>query len=158
MKKLDDITYELRLLLGADRLLSLFEEHQPDNTVNYFKDSIYLHARSLYSFLYNNGKQLLNNNSGFNMTEYNNDWREPLNNYVMHVDDDGSRNGGANVVGGVHLNEKPHWFVSDIVRIWVEWIDNTQDAAMKVDLQKALDQAKHEAKEDYINLIARFTE
>lgn len=158
MNNLEDIKYELRLLLGADKLLSLFEKHQPDNTANYFKDSIYLHARNLYSFFYKNGKQLLNNTSGFDLKEYSNNWRYPLNDYVMHVNDDGSRNNGANVVNGVHLNEKAHWFTNDITRIWCDWINNTQDHTLKIYLKKILDQAKQEAQGDYNNLISLFKE
>jgi hypothetical protein len=53
---LDDLGYELQLLLGADEVVSFRETHDNaaasdaerfGNLVNYFKDSIYLDARNL---------------------------------------------------------------------------------------------------------------
>ena len=59
---LEDLGYELQLLLGADEIVSFIETHDNaaasdavkfGNLVNYFKDSIYLHARNLLNALTN---------------------------------------------------------------------------------------------------------
>lgn len=55
-----DIKYELRLLLGAERIIQLIEINDsftiPDekkfgSIVNYFKDSLYIHSRNLLNLL-----------------------------------------------------------------------------------------------------------
>ena len=50
---LDDLFYELRMLLGAAAMCDAAEKHNCGNVVNYFKDSVYLHARILYAFFTN---------------------------------------------------------------------------------------------------------
>src|SRR4051794_38087854 len=47
---LGDVQYELRMLLGAAALAKKFASN--GNVTNYFKDSVYLHARILYEFLH----------------------------------------------------------------------------------------------------------
>ena len=42
--------YELRMLLGAAKMIKLFDENDMGNPSNYFRDSVYLHARNLYNF------------------------------------------------------------------------------------------------------------
>jgi hypothetical protein len=59
---LKDLGYELQLLLGADEIVRFIEAHDTSvgvdadkfgNLVNYFKDSIYVHARNLLNALTN---------------------------------------------------------------------------------------------------------
>jgi len=149
-----DLEYELRMLLGADKMVLLFEEKSVGNPVNFFKDSVYLHARCLYSFFYKNrGK--LTNGQGFEMNEYESKWMNPLNNFVMHIDASGTRSGGGNIQNSTHLNQKIHWFASDIVRLWTEWINNTTDSTFKRVLEKSLKNAQRDAQNDYTGLLSK---
>lgn len=149
-----DLEYELRMLLGADKMVLLFEEKGVGNQVNFFKDSVYLHARCLYSFFYKNrGK--LTNGLGFKMNEYESKWMEPLNNFVMHINASGIRSGGGNVQNNTHLNQKTHWFAKDIVRLWSEWIDSTTDQTFKEILKKSLKTAQNDAENDYDGLLSK---
>lgn len=149
-----DLKYELRMLIGADRMVQLFEEKDIGNPINYFKDSVYLHARNLYSFFYKNSRKEITNNYNFDMTEYSSNWMIPLNNYVMHIDDDNKRNIGNNELNGLHINQKVHWFTSDIIRLWQEWIDSVVDLKFKEDLENALSTAYKEAADDYDGMVS----
>jgi len=142
----EDIFYELRMLLGAGRMIELFDTKSMGNSVNYFKDSVYLHARCLYSFFYKKDKTL------YEMVEYNTKWKKVINDYVMHLYDDDSRSKSANTVDGIHVNTKCLWFVSDLLRLWKLWINNESNIKLKQDLKTALDNANEEAKNDYESL------
>src|SRR5437879_3434813 len=50
---LEDLGYELRMLLGAVEVCKVAEQHNHGNIVNFFKDSAYVHARILYEFFTN---------------------------------------------------------------------------------------------------------
>jgi len=135
-------------------MVLLFEEKNVGNQVNFFKDSVYLHARCLYSFFYKSrGK--LTVGQGFEMNEYESKWMEPLNNFVMHIDANGTRSGGGNVQDNTHLNQKTHWFASDIVRLWTEWIGSTTDQTFKVILETSLKTARKDAQNDYNGLLSK---
>jgi len=151
MTNLADLEYELRMLLGADKMVSLSEEIGLGNQVNFFKDSVYLHARCLYTFFYKNRKK----GHRFEMNEYESKWMKPLNEFVMHLDANGMRTGGLNVQENTHLNEKPHWFATDVVRLWSEWIDNTTNEKLKRDLESSLSKAQADAQNDYDELYSK---
>ena len=151
---LENLKYELRMLIGANKMTRLFEEKDMGNPTSLFKDSVYLHARNLYSFFHKNkDKDFMN--SEYNMKEYSDNWMKPLNDYVMHIYNTEDRDNNRNVVNGEHLNTKVHFFTEDIIRLWKEWIDNAPDKDLKQELKNILVKAQKEAEHDYSSSKSR---
>lgn len=152
-----DLEYELQLLLGASKIVRLLEEKKDiGNPINYVKDSAYVHARNLYSFFHKNNGQSLLSGHRFNMDDYTNNWMVPLNNYVMHLG--ANRIDNNNVVEGVDLNKKVPWFAEDILRLWQEWIDNSNDPGIKSLLSDVLTKAQQASQRDYDSMTERIIE
>lgn len=148
---IDDLQYELRLLLGAAKIASILEKTASGNVINYAKDSVYLHARNLYNFFSGNAtndarvKQFTDHS--FDLTTYNL-WIGALHDHVLHIKTKRSHN-VSNVINGVHLNEKTQDFADDIKKMWTEWRDATLDPVFRVRLTDALDVAQKEAEDDF---------
>lgn len=153
---IDDLQYELRMLLGADKLLQFFEEKEMGNSTNLLKGSIYMHSRNWYNFFSNESdndakvSEFITHD--FDLSLYIK-WKSALHTHVLHMKT--ARNNPNNIIDSKHLNEQPHIFVNDIVEIWKEWINKTRDRNIKESLQKAMDTATVEASDDYNNMLIK---
>ncbi|MEI6533266.1 MAG: RhuM family protein [Candidatus Roizmanbacteria bacterium] len=157
-----DLSYELRLLLGAKKLCELCKCHDDDeknknnkfgNVVNYFKDSAYIHVRNLYNFFAanttNDAKVTQFTNYEFDVRLYKT-WINALHTHVLHIKT--GRNRPNNVINGRHINTMIPDFTEDIVRLWQEWIDSSNETKIKNELKKALERAEVDAKNDFDSL------
>jgi len=153
---IDDLEYELRMLLGAAKQCQLFDEHDIGNPINYAKDSIYLHARNLYNFFSantaNDARVTKFTSHQFNLTFYG-IWIDALHNHASHIKE--SRRTPTNVVNGDHLKDQVQKFASDIEGLWTDWINHTTDPQLKTRLKDALKSARQEAQDDYDSLKKR---
>jgi|SRR3989304_6424289 len=150
----EDLFYELRLLLGAAKLCQLADEVDLGNTINYFKDSAYVHARNLYNFFTkaepgSDGSITQYAECVISSGLYPNPWKKYLNQYVMHIR---NRSGSVAVVNGKHINMMIQDFADDIKNLWQQWVNKTTDPKLKAELQDLLDKAQREVQEDYDNL------
>lgn len=149
--EIEDLEYELRMLLGAAQLQQLTSDKLPGNIENYFKDSVYVHVRNLYNFFVkptsgNDDSITLFGTRLMTSRLYPHPWQVGINTNVMHVN--GRRSAGHNVHNGKHINECISDFADDIERMWLEWIAITQDAGLKVKLEEALAKARQESQND----------
>lgn len=156
---IEDLEYELHLLLGAAKIITALESKRPSiigNNINYFKDAGYMHARNLYNFFSNkrnDGKVNAYTQHSFNLSLYQ-QWEDPLHRHVLHIK--AERNAPNNVINGVHINTKIPDFASDIEQLWQEWINVTNDATGQQELKNALAKAQKEAQDDcdqFIKLV-----
>jgi hypothetical protein len=157
---IDDLEYELRLLLGAAKIITALESKQSDvvgNNINYFKDSGYLHVRNLYNFFsggaVHDGSVHEYTTHNFNLTLYL-QWKSPLHRHVLHIS--GKRNNANNEINGVHINTKLPDFATDTEALWQEWINVTTNTTEQQNLKDALTRAQKEAQDDcdqFIKLI-----
>ncbi|MBL8015338.1 MAG: hypothetical protein JNK26_04085 [Candidatus Doudnabacteria bacterium] len=155
---IEHLEYELRMLLGADQMIKLCAlKREIGNPVNYFKDSAYMHTRNLYNF-FSNKRNDANVEDfiqyPFDVTVYNK-WSDALHSHALHIKSD--RVTPSNVVDGQHLNEQVPNFVSDILRLWQDWIDATNSQTDKQVLVDALARAQKEAQDDYDSMNLRLT-
>lgn len=151
---LEDLGYELRLLLGADEIISFIEAHDNaaasnadkfGNIVNYFKDSVYLHARNLLNaFVEHADTEIGKIPDAIRSSAYRNRIKRPLERYVMHLESARDQTGTVqNILSdGRHLNEYVHDLTAEVRRCWSEWIDLTGDQELK-DILKAADESAH---------------
>src|ERR1035437_5595583 len=132
----DDLFYELRMLLGAAKMCQLSEEIELGNPVNYFKDSIYIHARNLYIFFIN--KSSNNDDLLIGQLEakgvysqlkpkYYGEWRNAWNKYVMHLRNNRSTDTKISNQHKDGLSEQSQNFAVDITRLFREWRDKTSN-------------------------------
>jgi|GEM_PF-2085128 len=154
---IEDLKYELRLLLGAAKICELNEQNKGrdiGNTINYFKDSAYIHVRNLYNFFAantgNDAKVTQFTTQIFDVSLYTNTWKDALHTHVLHIKT--SRNKPNNVIKGVHLNEMIPIFARDIEKLWQEWIDTTENIPFKIILICTLEKAKENAQNDCDNV------
>ena len=156
---IDDLKYELRLLLGAAKISKVLEKASTGNAVNYAKDSVYLHARNLYNFFAsdtsNDARVTQFTNHSFDLSLYNL-WIGALHDHALHIKTKRSYN-VSNVVNGIHLNDTTQDFADDIKRIWTEWRDITTDAAIKAQLTEALNTAEQESEDDAVLLAKKLS-
>jgi hypothetical protein len=144
---LEDLGYELQLLLGADEIVSFIETHDNaaasdavkfGNLVNYFKDSIYLHARNLLNALTNGYETEIGLiPSTITSAAYGN-IKVSLERYVLHIKRARNQEGVTNVRDGRHLSEHVHDLTAEVNRCWDEWIAATGNQRLK-DLLDAAD-------------------
>src|ERR1035438_6542060 len=115
--KLDDLKYELQLLLGADAIVGIIEEwdknHRKDkdkfgNIVNYYKDSVYLHSRNLLNVLTNEYSTEIGNIPAEITSELYREWKGALERYVTHLNQARDQRGDSNKTNDRHLNEQVH--------------------------------------------------
>lgn len=151
---IEDLGYELRMLIGASEIAEALDS---GNQVNYVKDSVYLHARNLYNFFSSSARYDAKvsqfTNHIFDLSFYDL-WKDPLHRHVLHIMD--SRTSPNNVINGEHINEQTKNFAEDIKKLWNDWIDNTTDPALKSELEHSLNQAIEEAGNDLDGLTAMF--
>jgi hypothetical protein len=147
---IEDIAYELRMLLGAAKICQLFDEYNVGNPVNYAKDAVYLHARNLYNFFAadtrNDAKVTQFTQHQFDLTLYRT-WIGPLHDHASHIKT--SRHTPTNVINGEHLNEQIQKFASDIEKLWDEWSRITPASTLKTQLEEALNDARTQSWDDY---------
>ena len=138
------------MLLGAAKLTTLLETRHAGNLINYTKDSTYLHIRNLYNFFAadarNDAKVTQFTSHTFNLSLYT-IWKSALHDHAAHIKT--SRHSPTNVIAGVHLNEKIQDFAIDIEALWTEWINNTSDQNLKIQLTDALASSRTAAQADY---------
>lgn len=145
---LEDLGYELRLLVGADEIVKFIEAHDNaatsgaerfGNLVNYYKDSIYLHARNLLNALTNEYETEIGTiPAAITSADYGN-IKVSLEWYVTHIKRPRNQDGVSNVRGGKHLSEHVHDLTAEVKRCWNEWIAATGDQTLR-DLLKTADQ------------------
>jgi hypothetical protein len=143
---LDDMRYELQLLLGADEIVSFIEARDNaaasdadrfGNLVNYFKDSIYLHARNLLNALTNGYETEIGAiPTGITSAVYGN-IKVSLERYVVHIKKPRNQQGVTNVRGGKHLNEYVHDLTAEAKRCWGDWIAVSDNERLKDILEAA---------------------
>jgi hypothetical protein len=160
---IEDLKYELHLLLGAAQIVEALEEfnkNNPDtigNLINYFKDSAYIHTRNLYNFFAADTKndakvtQYINNHL-FNLALYQT-WIGALHDHVLHIKTKRGDVIKSNLINGKYLNEMVPCFASDIEQLWNVWVKITPDATLKTRLKNTLSEAQTCAKNDSENLI-----
>ncbi|VEG57096.1 Uncharacterised protein [Mycolicibacterium aurum] len=135
---LDDLGYELRLLLGADEIVQFMDAQGTfGNLVNYFKDSVYLHARNLLNALTNGCATDIGTIPSAIRSEPYGRLKRSLEVYVMHIKETRNQRGVTNVRGGKHLNEYVHDLTAEVKRCWNEWIAATGDQTLAELLQAA---------------------
>ena len=158
---LDDLAYELQLLLGASKIIDTLERYDSQrladdrkmgNLVNYFKDSAYVHIRNLYNFFSANTQNDAKvteyiKGYSFNLTMYRN-WKGALHDHALHIKAERKNTPRSNAIGGRHLNEMVPDFTNDILKLWQDWIDNTTDKTLEKKLIKILDDAKKATNDD----------
>lgn len=160
---IEDLKYELRMLLGAAEIVKQVEQHDDvqnkdtqkfGNIVNYFKDSAYLHTRNLYNFFsgcaVHDGSVHDYTLYAFNLSLYKK-WKKPLHQHVLHISN--ARSKPRNKIDGAHINTQIPCFAKDIESLWDKWIEVTTDSREKRALQGALTRAQNEAKDDCNNFV-----
>jgi len=153
---LKDLFHELRMLLGAAKMAKLFNENGMGNPENYFKDSVYLHARNLYNFFRGDARH---DASVYDYVVHVFDvdlyikWKNPLHNHVLHIKN--TRTEANNEINGVHINTMIQAFANDIEKLWQNWIDVTIDPKTKKLLRDLLKEAQEQADGDYNISVSR---
>lgn len=147
---LEDVQYELRMLLGAAALCRQFADK--GNLTNYFKDSVYLHARILYEFftqppthdasIQQFGSPLMTS------ALYPSPLRDRLNRRVMHMNKSRSANAIHEPSGTTQLNEQIDDIVTDLKALFQGWIANCTDTQLKADLTELVKNAERQANDD----------
>ena len=146
-----ELEYELRMLIGSAQIVELLKKHKTGNIINYYKDSVYLHARNLYNFFSANKvyDARVTDYGGhgifFDMSVYRK-WFKALHTHVLHINT--GRTPPVNVIKGEHLNDQTKLFSDNIVGLWESWIGGVSDSATRKLLQDNLDKAKEEANND----------
>ncbi|ORJ63841.1 hypothetical protein [Mycobacterium simiae] len=149
--RLEDLAYELRLLLGADALVACIEaDARFGNLVNYFKDSAYLHARNLLNALTEHADTEVGPIPGsIRSAVYRNRIKKPLERYVMHLESARDQIGVSNIFSdGRELNQHVPDLATEVRRCWSEWIAATGDQR----LQEILDSSEESARDDVSQL------
>ena len=150
---LEDLFYELRMLLGAAAVCQKAEGHELGNVINYFKDSVYVHARILYEFFTNDKPK---NDAGIiqfgystiSSSLYPNPLEKRLNRRVMHMNFSRGQNAKKEPMSTIQLNEQIQDMADDILRLFHEWINICDDARLKNDLNELVIKAAREAETD----------
>ncbi|MCV6985793.1 hypothetical protein H7H78_10240 [Mycobacterium shinjukuense] len=159
--ELKDFKYELRLLIGADEIITIIEERDHGsvrdedkfgNIVNYFKDSIYLHSRNLLNALTNQLSTEIGDIPRGIHSELYGKLKKPLERYVTHIDHIRDQKGVTNRINGRPLNDYVHDLTAEVKRCWKEWIDKASDPKHKQELQKHFSAAIKEAGDDAARL------
>ncbi|MCV7342690.1 hypothetical protein [Mycobacterium haemophilum] len=152
--RLVDLGYELRLLLGADKIVAFIEAHDNaassdtdrfGNIVNYFKDSVYLYSRNLLNAFVEHADTEIGKVPGrIGSTAYRNKIKAPLERYVMHLESARDQSGKVQntLSDGRYLNEYIHDLTAEVRRCWSEWIDSTENQELN-DILKAADKDAH---------------
>jgi hypothetical protein len=152
---LEDLGHELRLLIGADEIVKLIEAHTYDfgNIVNYFKDSIYLHARNLLNALTNQYETEIGAVPAGIRSETYGQVKRPLERYVYHLNQARDQTDCQNITAdGRHLNEYPHPLTDAAKQCWSKWIELTENPEHKKRLENWLTDATTQAQDDRIQL------
>lgn len=150
---LEDIGYELRMLLGAAEVCKVAEQHNHDNIVNFFKDSAYVHARILYEFFTKNKPKHDASITQFKHPTiksrlYPNPLRDQINRRVMHMSYNRTKNTTKEPLGDMQLNQQVQDFVDDISDLFQKWINTCTDSKLKDALTDLIEEAGKQASDD----------
>lgn len=151
---LEDIFYELRMLLGAAEMCKLEGAIGSGNVINYFKDSAYLHARILYEFFtdanYQNDASIVQFGGHPTIAAklYSEPFRNRLNRRVMHMNHSRSQNTTKEPEGATQLNEQVQDIADDIRQLFQKWINTCTDVKFKAGLIELVDEAESQAEND----------
>lgn len=150
---LEDLGYELRMLLGASEVCKLAEQHNQGNIVNFFKDSVYVHARILYEFFTNNEPKHDASITQFNHPTikarlYPDPLYDRLNRRVMHMSHNRSNNTTKEPPDSMQLNQQVQDIIDDISNLFQEWIKTCTDTKLKTDLIDLVKKAGERANDD----------
>jgi hypothetical protein len=142
------------MLLGAAEMCKIAEKRDSGNIVNYFKDSVYVHARILYEFFtnadYKNDASIVQfgGQPTIVSTLYSESFRQRLNRRVMHMSHARGQNVTKEPVGTTQLNEQIQDIADDIRQLFQQWINACPDAKLKTDLIALVDEAEKQASDD----------
>jgi len=150
---LEDVSYELRMLLGAAEMCKAAEKRNSGNIVNYFKDSVYVHARILYEFFtdadYKNDASIVQfGHPTIASTLYTEAFRQRLNRRAMHMNHSRGKNTTKEPDGTTQLNEQIQDIVADIRDLFQQWINTCTDAKLKADLAELVEEAEKQTAHD----------
>ena len=152
---IQDLRYELRMLLGAVKISCLFESSNLGNLVNYVKDSAYVHIRNVYNFFEaksrNDAKATQFTKHSFDVALYH-EWSDALHQHVLHIKTKRTHPNNINK-SRIHINQMIPIFAYDIQKLWKELIGQVKDLCVKTQLEDAFLTAEKEAQEDYENAI-----
>lgn len=160
-QKLDFISkhlfYELRMLLGAKKVLEVFDENEMGNICSLVRDSIYLHARNLYNFF--SGKARNDASIGiFSDHEYNlglyETYGDELHEAALHIKPQRIIESASS--GNKLLADVAVLFAEDIERLWQDWIANEKDQEIKDQLIETLAKARQESDDDEQKVVDLF--
>ncbi len=150
--QVEHLFYELRMLLGAVNMCALAEENGWGHATNYLKDSVYIHARNLYSFFTdrtNDDVSIEDFGLCFMYSELYSQRRDAINRRVMHINPGRpTRNDILEPIGSTQLNELIGVFAAELETMWAVWVSLTDDTVLKAKLSQALKDARDQANED----------
>lgn len=138
------------MLVGADQIVAHIEsDGRFGNLVNYFKDSVYLHARNLLNALTNQSLTEIGRvPSGIRSEPYGR-LKRPLERYVYHLNQARDQTDQRNITAdGRHLSDCVHELASEAMRCWSAWIEATRNPDDREKLEDWLARAKREAQDD----------
>lgn len=151
---IEHIFYELRMVLGAQNLSVIAEQNSWGNAGSYFKDSVYLHSRNLFTFFMARGKEgsdvqidLFDINPFY--SELFATKEEALNRRVMHIGPQRPvRNETIEPNEEDKLDKYIEKFVAELDAMCQLWIELTDDRTLKEELNKYYMKAHQEADND----------
>lgn len=146
----EHLQYELRFLFGAQLLIKTTKND--GNLQNYFKDSAYIHTRTLYEFFTaksgGNDIHLEDLGQVKMQSSLYNKWLEALNRRAMHLSPGRvKRNNTKEPLDSGQLNDQIDNFCHDITSLWLQWVKNDNNRASE--LIDILWNAKDQAHDDY---------
>lgn len=153
---IEHIFYELRMVLGARNLSVIAEKNNWGNAGSYFKDSVYLHSRNLFTFFMARGKEGRNVQIDlFDINPFYSELfaakEESLNRRVMHIGPQRPvRNETVEPREEDKLDKYIEQFVAELDTMSQLWIELTDDQMLKEELNKYYVKAHQEADNDRI--------
>ena len=154
---IDNLFYELRMLLGASKMCELADTNEWGNSTNYVKDAVYVHSRNLYIFFTNKTRndddlaikdfELKSIYSQLYPKHYG-EWKEAYHDHILHLRKTRT-NKPSNLHGTRHLNEQIRNFTNDIISLWETWESLTGNRSIKLLLEAKLLDAKKQSTDDY---------
>jgi hypothetical protein len=121
------------------------------NVQVYAMDSVFLHARTLFEFFVKpSGQNRYSSDAYVGVvlisSNYSNNWRGPLNEFLMHPMDRSSPRRLNSADGPKDLNQMPVYFANEILRLWEEF-EGELDKRKNSDDQKLKELARQTRKE-----------
>ena len=154
---LEHLEYHLHLLFGASRIEKSFNNPNQPNIgylIWYFRNSAFVHARSLYYFFTGTDERDLNVSDfiSYNFSFPNLEiWLDAINKYEVHIDK--NRDQKLNKINGVAIEDMVVEFATEIETAMNAWVANESDPTEQSKIQKTLDKAIRDGENDCINFI-----